>query len=286
MRSVFITGSSGNTGSSIIEQLEGSGLQIVAGVSAKSHRRKPDSQLKSRLFRYEDQAQTLKALEGIDIAYLMVPFGLNMVEWGRQFVESAIAQDVKFIVRLSGLGAALDSKSAMGRIHGQIDELVKKSGIDYCILRCNSFMQNFTGMYRQMIRRGKLSLAHGDSKISFIHTVDIASVAAKVISNPEGYSGLTLDLHGPQALSNSEVTDCISRITGMEINYLAITDERAREGYRRAKLEDWELDIFKSLDNYFRSGHAMGSSDQMEQILGRKANDFLSFAQAHREFWL
>jgi uncharacterized protein YbjT (DUF2867 family) len=174
----------------------------------------------------------------------------------------------------------------MGRLQGEIDELVRQSGIDYCILRCNSFMQNFSGMYRQMIVRGKLGLAHGDAKISFIDTDDIARVAATVMLQPENYAASTLDLHGPQALSNGQVIDCIRRVTGRDIQYIAISDAKAREGYLRARLEDWEIEVFSSLDSYFRSGYGLGSGDLVERILKRKAADFQSFAQRNKGKWL
>lgn len=290
MRSILVTGSNGHTGSALINGLLakpcGDKIKIFAGISAHSKLKKSYPDMETRLCPYGDQQQLLQSLKGIDSAYLMVPFARDMVAWGRQFVESAVANDVKFIVRLSGLGAALDSDSAMGRLHGQIDELVRRSGINYCILRCNSFMQNFTGMYRAMIRRGTLALAHGDAGVSFIDTDDIASVAANVIASPDNYSGVTLDLHGPRCLSNRDIVAAISRATGNTIEYLPINDERAREGYRRAGLSEWEQQVFCSLDNYFRAGYGVGSSDNVERIIGHKANDFLVFSELHRDCWL
>lgn len=291
MHSLLITGSTGNVGSAVIESLNThqsrkARFNIIAGVSGRSGCPGDDPQIDCRLCPYGDREKILQALEGIDSVFLMIPFGDKMIEWARQFVQCALEKDVKFIVRLSGLAASLESKSAMGRLQGGIDEAVKQSGIDYCILRCNSFMQNFSRMYRPMIQRGKLGLAHGDARISFIDTGDIGSIAAKVLLCPENYTASTLDLHGPQALSNEEVVECIRRVTGRDLQYIAISGEKAREGYLRAKMEDWEIDVFSSLDSYFRDGYGLGSGDLVEQILKRKGGDFRSFADKNRDLWL
>ena len=291
MPTIFVTGSRGHTGSVLIENLvseveSGAEMRIVAGVTATPKQNRKFDHVETRVCNYGNEQQLYQALEGVDAAYLMVPFGRDMIEWGRQFVAAAMIHKVKFIVRLSGLGASVDSLSAMGRLHGTIDEIVRDSGIDYCVLRCNSFMQNFTGMYRQMVMRGKLALAHGDAKISFIDTSDIAAVAAKALANPDFYSGKTLDLHGPQRLSNKDVVDVIGRITDSEIENIILSAERVRESYRRAKFGAWEQDVFCSLDRYFRDGYAEGDPAQLEQALGRGAMDFETFAELNKSIWM
>lgn len=290
MHSIFVTGSSGHTGAAIIDILRGEArkgarLRLLAGFSEADKLPEFSSEVEARICHYANPAQMLQALKGVEHAYLMVPFSRNMVEWGQQFVAAAISCDVKFIVRLSGLGAALDSKSAMGRLHGQIDQLVKDSGIDYCILRCNSFMQNFSGHYAAMIRHGKLRLAHGDARFGFIDTQDIASVAAKILLTPSDYSSMTLNLNGPQNLSNQEAVGIMAGLLGREIAYFQISDEHANKLLSNMGLTAWQRSILSSLDIYFRDGYAQGNGDQVEQVLGRKANNFLSFAEANIKHW-
>lgn len=288
---LFVSGSSGHVGSAVLRELmlqarPDAGIEIIAGVSGLGHTSEPPTGVHWRLCPYGDRDQMLRALEGVDAAFMMIPFGGQMQGWGRQFVDCARHQGVRFIVRLSGLAASPDSGSAMGRLQGQVDEVLRQSGIDYCILRCNSFMQNFRGMYRPMIQRGTLALAHGEACISFIDTDDIGSVAASILLNPRGHSSATLDLHGPQALSNEEVIRCISGITGRDLRYVPITEEKSARGYRRAKLPDWEVEVFLSLDKYLRDGHGQGSGQLLEQLLGRSAGSFESFARRHKALWV
>ncbi len=287
MFSALITGSTGNVGSAIVEGLSQADceLKVIAATSGRNISLQDGTPIEHRSCPYGDRQKIMGALEGIDRVFLMIPFGANMVQWGRTFVECARNSNVSFIVRLSGLSASPDSQSLMARIQGEVDDIVRQSGIDYCILRCNSFMQNFSGMYRSMIRVGKLGLAHGDAGVSFIDTRDIAGVAVKALCSPGYFSQLTLDLHGPRALSVAEVVECISAATNKKLRYVELTKERARMGYQRANLDAWEIEMFTSLDTYLRQGYGAGDSAALKQILGRDGRDFESFSREYASLW-
>ncbi len=286
MDAILITGSNGNIGSAVIENLRTTGLALRAGISGVGGQTYAGAGSTAVACNLRDRAQLLQALQGVDRAYLMVPFHRDMVEWGRNFVEAASASGVRFIVRLSALGAAPDSPSAMGRLHGQIDGFIKESGIDFCIVRCNSFMQNFSGHYAGMIRQGRLCLAQGDARFNFIDTRDIARVVAKVILAPEDFAGRTLDLHGPQQLSNYAAVDLISGVTGKRLEYIPLTDEQQARRLSRAGIGEWEQAVLSSLDNCFREGFAVGDPRLLDQLLDRDALSFEAFAQEHRHRWL
>jgi len=239
-----------------------------------------------RAFSYGDIEQVASAMAGIDGLFLLVPFDEQMVAWSEQVVAEAVRQGVKFIVRLSGLGAAVDCASAMGALHGQIDERVRASGIDYCILRCNSFMQNFTGHYGGMIRRHRLiALPEGDARSCFIDTADIAAVAARIFRESQLHSGQVYDLTGPEALTNAEAADIISSVITEPVVYRAVSDEQTGNSYRKLGLSPWHIATLMSLSRYIRQGHAAQSTETVQQILGRPPADFRSFAQRHRACW-
>ena len=240
-----------------------------------------------RLFNYGQAGQMAEALQGVDGLFLMVPFHEDMVAWAGQVVAEAKRQGVGFIVRLSGLDASPGCASAMGALHGQIDAVVKSSGIDFCILRCNSFMQNFSGMYRNMIRRHRLiALPEGDARSCFVDTADIAAVAARLFSEPEQHAGRVYDLCGPEPLGNSQVADIISVVTGSHVTYRPATEEDTERSYRKLGLSPWRIDVLMSLSRYIRQGYAARTTDAVNSILGRPARDFHSLARRHRDCWL
>lgn len=282
---VLVTGASGNTGSALLRELSASGIQPVAAVSSEAARSHIPDGCEIRLFKYGNTSQIAAALEAIDTVYLLIPFNEKMVDWGAHFVQQAREQGVRFILRLSGLAAAPDSSSRMGQLHGRIDRFVKDSGIPWCILRCNSFMQNFSGHYRGMIRHGVLSLPEGNARSAYIDTGDIAAVASQIINNPVPHMGRVYDLGGPEILSNKQAVEIISAVIGAVVRYRPISDVEAREAYHTMGISSWRREVFESLSRFIREGHAGQLTDATEKLLGRKPACFKDFAERHRQCW-
>ena len=286
MQRILVTGASGNTGKPLLGELSSSGLWPVAGLRGEPMTGQLPTGGEYRLFNYGQSGQMASALEGVDGLFLMVPLHEDMVAWAGQVVAEAKRQGVGFIVRLSGLDASPGCASAMGALHGQIDAVVKSSGIDFCILRCNSFMQNFSGMYRGMIRRHRLlALPEGAARSCFIDTADIAAVVARVFSDPRQHAGRVYDLSGPESLDNAEVAHILSELTGTLVTYHPATDEDTERAYRKLGLSPWRIEVLMSLSRYIRAGYAAQITDTVEHVLGRRAQDFRSFAAAHSDCW-
>jgi uncharacterized protein YbjT (DUF2867 family) len=282
---VLVTGATGNTGSALLNELSGSGIELVAALSCEEAKSRIPETCNYRLCNFDNAAQVGASLDGIDAVFLMLPFNEKMVIWGEQFVQQARRRGVRFIVRLSGLAAALDSGSRMGQLHGQIDESVKTSGIPWCILRCNSFMQNFTGIYRSMIRHGVLSLPEGNARSAFINTGDIAAVAAQIFKNPEPHIHRVYDLSGPQILSNRQAVEIISEVIGSPVCYRAMSETEVRQIYERLGVSSWRSEVLDSLSRFIREGHAGKLTDSVEKLLGRQPETTRDFVERNRRCW-
>lgn len=286
MRRVLVMGASGNTGTALLEQLRVHDVTPIAALRGGAASSTIPADCEYRLCGYGNAEQMASALADADGLFLLVPFHERMVAWGQQLVAEATRQRVDFIVRLSGLHAAPGCASKMGALHGQIDQVVKDSGIDYCILRCNSFMQNFSGIYRKMIQGHQvISLPEADAQSCFIDTADIAAVAARVFSEPEQHVNQVYDLSGPEALSNSEAAAMISEITGNTVRYQSVSDEEAEHSYRKMGIASWRIEVLTSLSRFIRAGNASEVTDAVSRILGRPAVDFNCFAARHRHCW-
>ncbi|WP_157976615.1 NmrA family NAD(P)-binding protein [Parahaliea mediterranea] len=284
---LLVMGARGQVGSAVLAGLLDDSVNRaeVRVIAAHSGSRALPAGCDLRCAPLDDSDALLRALEGVDRAFLMVPFGAAMVERGARFVEAARQQGVGFIVRLSGLAAGLDSASAMGRWQGAVDAELIGSGIDYCILRCNSFMQNFAGLYRPMLLRGRLALAQGAGRSCFIDTEGIGRAAATVLLSPAAYSNTVLDLHGPEALDNGQAVAIIGAASGRAIEYRPISEARARAGYQRAGLPDWEVDVFASLDRFLAADGGVGPAATLRQLLGREPTCFSEFSARRAALW-
>ncbi len=286
-RRILITGVTGNIGGATLGLLKGRGLERVAAISGGARQLDVTAGIECRVCNYNDERQVAEALQAVDGALLLVPFDENMVTWGTRFVEAARRAGVGFILRISGLAAAPDCPSKMGQLHGLIDAAVRASDVPYCILRCNSFMQNFSGIYSYMIRKkGVLSLPEGDARASLVDTADIAEVAAGILADPSPHFGRTYDLDGPNALSNSDAVNIISSVTGRRIEYRPISAEEARRNYEKLGVSGWRIDVLDSLSRFIRDGHADRSGQTLQKLLRRPPRTFERFSRDNRDCWL
>jgi uncharacterized protein YbjT (DUF2867 family) len=286
LKRVLVTGATGNTGASLLGELQGTGIEPVAALTSEDAKSRLPFSCEYRLCNYDDASQAAAALDGIDAVFLLIPFNEKMVAWGERFIEQALRRGVRFVVRLSGLAAAPDCESKMGRLHGRIDEFLKSSEIPWCILRCNAFMQNFTGAYRGMIRRGVLCLPEGNARSAFVDTRDIAAVTAHILNNPAPHINRVYDLSGPESLSNDQAVKIISAACGNPVRYKAMSEAEVRRAYHKLGISPWHMEVLESLSRFIRGGHADEPTGTVEALLSRPPATFRRFAQSHRRHWI
>ncbi len=70
---------------------------------------------------------------------------------GREHYRAAKRNNIGFILRSSLMGSNADSSHFLFKVHGHIDDLVRRSGIPYAITQPNNFMQNFAVYYAGQI---------------------------------------------------------------------------------------------------------------------------------------
>ena len=269
---VLVTGATGNIGSIVQATLAEHGIDVISG--------------SSRTCNFQDEEQVAAVLHGVDSVFLLVPFAERMVEWGERFARVAAGVGVNFVLRLSGLAAAPESGSAIGRLHGQVDEAVRQSGVPYCVLRPNAFMQNFSGLYGAMMRKtGTLYLPEDDARLNFVDTRDIGEAAARIIVQPEAHMGMIYDLDGPEALSNEDAVRIISEVSGTRFAYRPISAEEANSSYRELGISDWKIEVLDRLEAFIRDGHAECQSGALGDLLGRPPTRFEDFVRDYGHCW-
>ena len=107
---------------------------------------------------------------------------------------------VKHIVKLSVLGTAPDSPVSLLRWHAEIEEHIRKSGINYTFLHPHFFMENLLANAESVKKDGALYSPLGETKVSPVSIRDVVAVAATILREG-GHVGKTYTLTGPEALS-------------------------------------------------------------------------------------
>jgi uncharacterized protein YbjT (DUF2867 family) len=106
-----------------------------------------------------------------------IDYGANMI-----ILYEAIKSDVKKFVYVSALGAERYTDLEYFKTHQQFSEALKKSGIDYSIIKPPALFSAFLDLI-PMARKGQLAtLGKGDKKTNPIYEGDLARVVADSIN--------------------------------------------------------------------------------------------------------
>ncbi len=81
--------------------------------------------------------------------------------------------------------------------------------------------------------QGKVFLPYGEGKVVMIHPRDVASVAARALTE-SGHENQAYPLTGAQALGAAELMAILSEAVGKPIAYVGVTDETASENMLKA----------------------------------------------------
>jgi uncharacterized protein YbjT (DUF2867 family) len=219
MKSVLITGATGNVGLEVIKSLENisHSLSIYAGVRdvVKDGEILAKFEGKPTLFDFTD-VSTYKVLSDCDILFLLRPPQISDTEkYFKPLIESAKVQQVKHIVFLSVQGVEKSSIIP----HHKIEKMIVESGINYTFLRPAYFMQNFiTTLHPDIVQR-RIFLPAGKAKFSLIDVRDIGRVAAKIISEIGSHVNSAYDLTCNERLSFREMAEKLSNGLGVKISF-------------------------------------------------------------------
>ena len=230
---------------------------------------------------FTDTISMRKALEGVDKAFLITPVIPDQSEVTAGFVAAAKAAGLKHIVKLSVLGVDSDADFLFGKQHRQSERDIVDSEIAFTFLRANFFMQNFLGQ-TSIKAQGAFYDSSGDAKASHVDVRDIAAIAVAALTE-SGHEGKIYDVTGPEALSNFEIADILTSVTGKKITYVPVSDDDARQSMKAAGMPEWLIEALIELIQNKRAGYAQAISTEVEPLLGRKPIAFEQFARDHVE---
>jgi uncharacterized protein YbjT (DUF2867 family) len=203
---------------------------------------------------------------------------------------------VRRIVLLSALG--VDGVPDPENILRRFELFAEGSGIPSTILRPGVFMQNFSESNAppstvRMRERSEIALPGGEIPVSYISTVDVAAVAAIVLTE-DGHEGKAYALTGPEALTLAQVAELISAAVGRPIRHVETSPE---EGVRDVLLADGatveyadyvaRLYVASIRSGYGTDGSGMTGPaiDDFTAITGRPMTTFAQFAEGAADAW-
>ena len=282
MRSVFVTGSTGNVGVEVVKQL----LAREASVKASVLPCRGEPVVERAVpveFDFERPATFGPALEGVDRVFLMRPPHMADAKAFRPFIEAMQKAGMRQVVFLSVQGAG---HNVFVPHHG-IEVLLKKSGLAWTFLRPSFFMQNLSSTHLTDIRdRGEICVPAGGGRTNFIDVADIGEVAAVCLTTP-GHEKKAYEITGSEVLTYGEVATILSAACDRQITY---PRPSAKEFKRHMKQEcgydDDFVNVMGSIYAIAKFGMASGTTDTFEKLVGRKPHTLKQWATQNAACWI
>jgi uncharacterized protein YbjT (DUF2867 family) len=279
---ILVLGGSGNVGREITRRLFAEGFDFKAVYNTRA-----DFPVEIKTCQLDLAHKPLldEALKNVQTLILLLPMTAMRERFARNILAAAEKAGVRFILRISTLGADESSPYFLMRQEGIIDQQVIDSGIDYAILRPNFFMQNFVNFFGKALHMGALFLPQGEARTSFIDLRDVADAAVKILENPRAHSEKIYDLTGERALSNAEVISIMSLAAERRLAYVPVTDEAAIHSMTIQGWDPWTIEAVMSLHQAAKEGQTEKVSDHFSELTGQTARNIEKFCRELRSYW-
>lgn len=260
---ILVIGGTGKTGRRVVEKLN----KLNQNVRIGGRKETPS-------FDWNDPATWPKALENIDRAYIVfypdlaVPGAFEAISG---LAKAAKEAGLKKVVLLSGKGETEAERC---------EKVIAESGLNYTLVRASWFSQNFSeSFFLDGVIAGHLALPMPEARIPFVDADDIAEVVVEALLKDE-HNGKTFEVTGPRLLTFKEAAAEISKATGREIKYEAVTLDQYSKMMESAGVPDSYIWLFNYLFTEVL-GNAANQvvTNDVEKLFGRKAKDFTQFAK-------
>lgn len=161
-----------------------------------------------------------------------------------------------------------------------IEQAVRESGLVWTILRPNNFFQNDLWFREAITAFGVYPQPIGTKGMNRVDVRDISDVAANVLTQP-GHHAQQYPIHGPDALTGTDVAGTYGRHLGREVRY-AGDDLDAWAASASRMMPEWMVHDLRIMYAYFQERGFPASpaalADQ-QRVLGhapRRFDDFVA----------
>jgi uncharacterized protein YbjT (DUF2867 family) len=268
---ILITGATGVAGGAVLAEMRKTGKPIRAMYRSPKDAEKAPTGVQAAIADFSEPASMSKALEGVEAVFLVCSPIPQLVELESNAIDACAKAGVRHVVLNSALGASKYNKS-FPSWHYRVEQKLAASPLKYTILRPNGFYQNLVTYNSGTIReQGAFYGSQGGAKVSLLDVRDVGAAAARALLEPKAHEGKAYELNGPEALSNTEVAERISRAAGRAVKYVDIPEEAQRQAMVALGMPGWQVDALLELQQYYASGKCGESGAVLEQVLGRPA---------------
>ncbi len=272
---ILISGSPGNIGTPLAQQLLEQGEQIRLIVRDPKKADQVVADLQSRGAEvvqgdFSDPGSLAHCFTGVESAFLLVPVALETTEWKGNFVRAAKQNAVGRVVNLSVSGASSNSPIGLFRWHWEAEQILESSGMAWTHLQPTDLARyNIRSILPTVQAQGAFYSTIGEGKVAMVDEEDVAEFASKILTE-DGHEGKKYVLTGPKAVSYPAMADALASKLGKPVKYIDIDPAQAKQAMIAAGMPVWVADFVNGLRELEKSGGASGPTQDIQKLLGRQ----------------
>jgi uncharacterized protein YbjT (DUF2867 family) len=283
---MLVIGGTGTVGSQVVRELLRRGAQVKVLTRSPEKAAQLPAGAAGVVGDLQSPGTARTVFSGIEGVFLLTALGQSEAHEGLLAVNGARLAGVSRLVAMT----LQDPEGAPHIPHFgmklPIEAAVKGSGIEWTILRPNSFLQNDYWYKDAMFGPGVYPQPFGDVGVSRVDVRDIAEAAAVALTE-NGHAGQTYNLVGPRSWTGSETAAVWSRALGRPVAY-AGNDLEMWEKHMLAVRPDWMVFDIKLMYAHFQQNGWKGTPTDVERltrVLGHPPRGFEDFAAETAAMW-
>ncbi|MGI5274326.1 NAD(P)H-binding protein [Nonomuraea sp. CA-218870] len=278
---IVVTGATGNVGRTLVRLLTEAGEPVTA-VSRKITESDVPRGVRVLAADLADPAGLRPALDGAGALFLLISGDFVAAAGSPGDVIGRVLDDARSrgtgrVVLLSSQGVATRPGSAShGSTARSIEDAVRRSGLDWTILRPGGFASNVYAWAGSIRAQRAVAAPFGEVGLPFIDPDDIAEVAA-VALREDGHAGQVYELTGPALTTPRQRAEAIGEALGEPIRFTEQTREEARAQMLRFMPEPVVETTLSILGE--PTPAELRISPDVERLLGRSPRTFAEWAR-------
>ncbi|MGW5662960.1 SDR family oxidoreductase [Streptomyces sp. NPDC003758] len=159
-------------------------------------------------------------------------------------------------------------KAALADDHRATEQAILTSGVPYVLLRNGWYHENYTENLAPVLEHGAVVQAAGEGRVSSASRADYAAAAVAVLTG-EGHENKAYELGGDEAWGFADYAAELSKQTGKEITYNAVSAEAYEGILKGAGLPGPLAAVFAGVDASIEKGELEVTTGDLSRLAGR-----------------
>lgn len=285
---LLVTGGSGHLGRSVLELLLANKVDNLV-TTTRTPEKLADLAAQGVEVRYadfDDAGSLAAAFAGVDRLLLISTDAMSVpgqrITQHKAAIAAAVAAGVKHLLYTSYVNPEPGNPAVVADDHYATEQALAASPLDWTILRNNLYSSVLLMSLPQAIATGHLLSANQGQKTSYVTREDCARAAAAALA-ADTTGRQTLDITGPQAVSDGELAEIAAELSGRPVQVVGLDLAAKRKLLVDAGVPPVGVDIMLSFEAAAMQGLQNVVSSAVADLTGRapqSVRDFLTANQA------